>query len=85
MAVIVTASFAMLHALPGDPVRAALGLRASPETVNATRERLGLNDPLWQQYLDYVRNLLHLDLGTSLDTQTPVREMMAQLVPATVK
>lgn len=85
MLVVVTASFAMVHALPGDPVRAALGLRASPETVNATRERLGLDDPLWQQYLDYVRNLLHFDLGTSLDTQTPVREMMAQLVPATVK
>jgi peptide/nickel transport system permease protein len=85
MAVVVTASFAMVHALPGDPVRAALGLRASPETVNATRERLGLNDPLWQQYLDYVGNLLHGDLGVSLDTQTPVREIMAQLVPATVK
>lgn len=85
MAIVVTAAFAMVHALPGDPVRAALGLRASPETVNATRERLGLNDPLWQQYLDYLQKLLHLDLGTSLDTQTPVREIMAQLVPATAK
>ncbi|SEE72227.1 ABC transporter permease [Jiangella alba] len=85
MAVVVTAAFAMVHALPGDPVRAALGLRASPETISATREKLGLDDPLWQQYVDYLRGLLHLDLGTSLDSQTPVREIMAQLVPATVK
>lgn len=85
MAVVVTASFAMVHALPGDPVRAALGLRATPETVNSTRERLGLNDPIWRQFLDYVANLFHGDLGVSLDTDTPVREMMAQLVPATVK
>ncbi|MGW2155759.1 ABC transporter permease [Nonomuraea sp. NPDC001699] len=85
LAVVVTASFAMVHALPGDPVRGALGLMAPPETIAATRERLGLNDPLWRQYLDYLWNLFHLDLGTSLDTQTPVREKMAQLVPATLQ
>ncbi|MBO9523684.1 MAG: ABC transporter permease [Nocardioidaceae bacterium] len=85
MAVVVTASFAMVHALPGDPVRSALGLRASPETIAATRERLGLDDPLWKQYVDYVWHLLHLDLGTSLDSQTPVSELLGQLVPATVK
>jgi ABC-type dipeptide/oligopeptide/nickel transport system permease component len=85
MAIVVTASFAMVHALPGDPVRSALGLKASPAVVNATREQLGLNKPLWEQYVDYVRNLAHLNLGTSLDTQNSVRDMMAQLVPATVK
>ncbi len=85
MAIVVTASFAMVHALPGDPVRSALGLRASPATLAATRERLGLNDPLWKQYVDYVWHLVHLDLGTSLDTQTSVRVMMGHLIPATIK
>ena len=85
VALVVTASFAMVHALPGDPVRAALGLQASPAVVSSTREQLGLNDPLWQQYLDYLRNLLHLDMGTSLDTQKPVKDILVQLLPATIE
>jgi len=85
MFIVGTAAFAMVHALPGDPVRSALGLQASPAVVNATREQLGLNDPLWQQYVDYLGRLVRFDLGTSLDTQTPVRAVMAQLVPATVR
>ncbi|MGC4109913.1 MAG: ABC transporter permease [Nocardioides sp.] len=85
VAVVVTASFAMVHALPGDPVRTALGLQASPAVVRSTRHQLGLDDPLWKQYLEYLRHLAHLDLGTSLNTQTPVRDIMVQLVPATIK
>ena len=56
--VLITASFLMIHLIPGDPVRAALGMTAPPALVESTREALGLNDPLWVQYVDYLRGLL---------------------------
>src|SRR5690606_39472758 len=44
--------FMLLHLIPGDPATAMLGERATPENVEALRERLGLNKPLYEQYLD---------------------------------
>ncbi|MDN3353640.1 ABC transporter permease [Actinomadura sp. DC4] len=84
MFLLVTASFAMVHALPGDPVRDALGVKAAPEVVASTRQRLGLDHSLWQQYVDYLHGLFTFDLGTSLSSGTPVREIMTQLVPPTL-
>ena len=55
--VLITASFLIIHLVPGDPVRAALGLDASQQLVNERRAQLGLNDPLWLQYLHYLQNL----------------------------
>lgn len=81
--VLVTASFLMIHLVPGDPVRAALGTTASPELVEATRESLGLNDPLWVQYLDFWTGLFTGDLGTSIITRLPVADLIAQRLPAT--
>ena len=61
--VLVTASFLMIHLVPGDPVRAALGLTPrSPWSTPAARP-LGLNDPLWLQYLHYLQDLFTGDLG----------------------
>src|SRR4029079_5812670 len=70
--VLVTASFLMIHLIPGDPVRAALGMTAPPALVAYTRQALGLDDPLWVQYLDYLRDLLTGDLGTSMISKLPV-------------
>ena len=81
--VLVTASFLMIHLVPGDPVRAALGLTAPAELVAAKREALGLNDPLLTQYVHYVGNLLHGDLGESIVSQLPVSETISQRLPAT--
>ena len=64
----------MIHLIPGDPVRGALGMTAPPALVESTREALGLNDPLWVQYVDYLRGLLSGDLGTSMITKTPVSQ-----------
>ncbi len=50
--------FAFIHLLPGDPATAILGQHATPERVAAMREYLGLDHPLWQQYLRYVGALL---------------------------
>src|SRR6476619_6657787 len=81
--VLVTLAFLMIHLVPGDPVRAALGLTAPTELVEAKRHELGLDDPLLAQYLHYLGNLLHGDLGESITTQLPVSETIAQRLPAT--
>src|SRR5581483_4749921 len=61
-----TATFFMIHLVPGDPVRAALGTTAPQSLVDARRAALGLDKPLVTQYLDYIRNLLHGKFGTSI-------------------
>ena len=82
--VLVTASFAMIHLIPGDPVRAALGPTAPADLVAARRASLGLDDPILLQYVHYLRSLLTGDLGTSLGSQLPVADVVGQRLPATV-
>jgi ABC-type dipeptide/oligopeptide/nickel transport system permease component len=83
--VLITASFGMIHLIPGDPVRAALGLNAPQSLVNARRAALGLNLPGWQQYLDYIRDLFEGRMGTSITTGLPVSQVIAEHLPATVE
>ena len=83
---IITVVFLLLRATPGDPVDVILGPRAPEPAKAALREQLGLNLPLWQQYLNYLRDLLHLDLGTSLTSRgQPVWEIIQAYFPATVE
>jgi peptide/nickel transport system permease protein len=83
--VLITASFLMIHLIPGDPVRAALGPTAPAALVAARRESLGLNDPLWVQYLHYLRGVFTGDLGTSMKSQLPVSDVIGQRLPATLE
>ncbi|WP_199702616.1 ABC transporter permease [Jiangella rhizosphaerae] len=83
LAVLVTLAFGMIHLIPGDPVRAALGVTAPPDLVDARREALGLNDPIGVQYVDYVRSLFSGDLGISMTSGVPVSETIGQRLPAT--
>src|SRR6201992_2469769 len=73
--VLVTASFLIIHLIPGDPVRAALGLNASQELVNTRRAQLGLNDPLWLQYVHYLKNLFTGHFGTSISSGLQVSQV----------
>jgi len=82
--VLVTAAFLMIHLIPGDPVRGALGPTAPAALVEARRESLGLNDPLLVQYLNYLQDLLSGDLGTSMISGLPVSQVIAQRLPATL-
>lgn len=82
--VLISASFLMIHLIPGDPVRAALGLTAPASLVSARRLALGLNDPLWLQYAHYLRGVFSGDLGTSMTSQLPVADVIGQRLPATV-
>ncbi|GAB2458620.1 ABC transporter permease [Nocardioides hungaricus] len=83
--VLVTASFLMIHLIPGDPVRAALGPTAPAALVAAKREEMGLDDPPLVQYWHYLQNLFTGDFGTSLVSQLPVSEIVAQRLPATLQ
>jgi peptide/nickel transport system permease protein len=77
--------FAFIHLLPGDPATAILGQHATPDRVQAMREYLHLNDPLWQQYLIYVGNLLRGDFGTSVINSQPVLGEFLVRFPATIE
>lgn len=81
--ILVTAAFLMIHLIPGDPVRTALGPTASAELVAAKRESLGLNDPLPVQYIDYLRGLLVGDFGTSIQSSLPAIDVITVRLPAT--
>ncbi|MCW4385356.1 ABC transporter permease [Salinibacterium sp. SYSU T00001] len=82
--VVVLASFFLIHLVPGDPVRAALGPSASPELVAATQASLGLDKPILQQFVDYLGGLLTGDLGTSIQSHRPVAQTIAERFPATL-
>jgi len=75
----------MIHLIPGDPVRASLGTLAPQELVDARRTALGLNEPLWTQYVRYLHNLVTGRWGTSMTTDAPVSQIIANRLPATLE
>jgi oligopeptide transport system permease protein len=77
--------FAMVYALPGDPIRALGGDRPlSPAVVEVLREQFHLDDPLYVQYWEYVRGLFTGDLGTDFRGR-PVLDTIERTLPVTVK
>jgi ABC-type dipeptide/oligopeptide/nickel transport system permease component len=80
-----TIIFIIVRIAPGDPAVAALGDYASAEAVESLRERMGLNAPLWQQYLTFLGDLARGDLGDSLISGKPVIEQIAFVLPYTLE
>ena len=80
---VATLVFALIHLIPGDPVRSMLGDGAPEESVIELRGKLGLDRPLYQQYGIFLRDLARGDLGTSLRTNEPVVAAIAARMPAT--
>jgi dipeptide transport system permease protein len=79
-------TFMMIRLVPGDPIEVRRGERGiSPERLEQLREEMGLNQPIWKQFVDYVGNLFQGDFGTSLVSKTPVIEEFAKLFPATIE
>ncbi|MEO0534688.1 MAG: ABC transporter permease [Cyanobacteria bacterium P01_A01_bin.123] len=75
--------FAFLHLIPGDPAVTMLGDRATPDQVEALRERMGLNEPLSSQYLSFLGSLIRFDLGSSIFTGVPIWDEIKLRWPAT--
>ncbi|GAA1678456.1 ABC transporter permease [Nonomuraea maheshkhaliensis] len=84
LGVLMVVSFAMIHLIPGDPVRAALGPAAPVELVEARRTALGLDRPLPEQLLTYVSGVVTGDFGTSFLTGEPVSEVIVSRLPNTL-
>ncbi len=83
---VTTMVFLLLRATPGDPADAILGGHAPESAKQELRKQLGLDLPLWLQYLNYIGQLLRLDLGTSLTSRgQPVWDVIGQYFPATVE
>lgn len=80
-----TGIWAMIYAVPGDPVAVIVGENGTPEQMQAVRERLGLDKPVIVQYFSWLGNALQGDLGVSIQNREPVRDLIAQRIPATVQ
>ena len=82
---VLTLVFIAMRILPGDPAVAALGDMATPNQLAAFRARMGLDAPLWQQYLNFLWGVLTLHLGKSYMTQNSVLGMIEFNLPYTIE
>ena len=82
---LVSTVFVVTHILPGDPVRMMVGDVATEEQIQAIRHDLGLDRPLYIQYLSYMYDLLHLDFGISINSRLPVIREISAAFPTTIE
>ncbi|MCC7366557.1 MAG: ABC transporter permease [Dehalococcoidia bacterium] len=75
--------FLVLRIVPGDPARAMVGLEADPQAYEQARDLLGLDKPLYQQYLDWLGDALRGDLGRSYRSNESVTNLITDRVPLT--
>jgi peptide/nickel transport system permease protein len=84
MWLVATTVFFGLRLIPGGPVRTMLGQEATPKAVAALRAKLGLNQPLYVQYVDWLKEMVTLQFGQSLSTGQPVSTLVSQAAPKTL-
>ena len=77
--------FMIIRAIPGNPAQVILGQLASKEAIEALENKLGLNEPWYTQYFDYLVGLLKGDLGESMRTVQPVAEEIWPYLAATME
>ncbi len=82
---VITLVFFLIHLIPGDPVELMLGDSAFTADKEALRQQLGLNNPLHEQYGNYLKGLLKGDLGTSIHSREAVLSTIVERLPATVE
>jgi peptide/nickel transport system permease protein len=82
---VVTIVFFAIRLIPGDPVHIWLGEYATPQLVELTRAKWGLDKPIWGQYFTYTNNLLRGDLGNSLHKKLPIADLFKRNYPFTVR
>jgi peptide/nickel transport system permease protein len=78
-------TFALTHLVPGDPARLLAGAHATAAQVAQLRHQYGLDRPVLDQYVTYIKDLFHGNLGTSITTRRPVLDDLRQFFPATVE
>lgn len=82
---VVIAVFFLLRLVPGDPAAMILGERATPDALSALRSQLGLDQPLWRQFTDFLGQVVfHLDTGSSLVSGVSTRELVLAKAPVSL-
>jgi peptide/nickel transport system permease protein len=79
------AIWSIILLIPGSPAVAIVGMDATPEQLAAAEQAMGLDRPVWVQYLAWLERVAQLDLGRSLVNGVPVGEQLAQRIPATLQ
>ena len=82
--IIMTGLFLLFHAAPGDPVSMMVDLTMTPEDVERMVAQLGLDQPIWIQYLYYIKNFFTGNFGTSFHYGRPVIEIIGERLPNTI-
>ncbi|MBV9280865.1 MAG: ABC transporter permease [Chloroflexi bacterium] len=82
--VVTVMSFVLVSFVPGDPARTILGQSATQQQVDSLRQQLGLNQPLWTRYLNWLGGLFHGNLGSSLFTGESVSQLLNQRLGVTL-
>lgn len=77
-------TFGVFQILPGDPVRTMLGTEADPTQIENLRSELGLDRPLYEQYVDWMQGLLTGELGNSIRFSMPVKDLLFDRLPVTM-
>ncbi|KGR77811.1 ABC transporter permease [Ureibacillus sinduriensis] len=77
--------FLIIRAIPGNPAQVILGQKATQESIAALEEKLGLNNPWYVQYFDYLKGLFTGDLGESLRTSQPISSEIWPYLAATIE
>jgi peptide/nickel transport system permease protein len=85
LAGVIAVVFILTTVVPGDPARIMMGQRGDRATIERIREEMGLNKPLWQQFVDFFKSALTLDLGRSYRNNMPVVQAIAEKIPITAK
>ncbi|HEX9067533.1 MAG TPA: ABC transporter permease [Ktedonobacterales bacterium] len=78
-------TFMLIHLIPGDPARVLLGEDSTPEALAALRQQLGLDRPLYEQYVRWLNQAVHGNLGESIQLHQPVLQAIIQRLPVTVE
>ncbi|WGD32161.1 ABC transporter permease [Ancylobacter sp. WKF20] len=77
-------TFILVRLIPGDPARVLLGARATPTAIANIRAQYGLDEPIWLQYLYFLRNLAHGEMGTSIVYKIDVLRLIATRIEPTL-
>ena len=80
----VTLTFLIVRLMPSNPIYMLIDTRMSEAQIQAMTEKFGLDKPLWEQYVLYLRNLLQGDLGTSFAQKRPVLDIIGEKLPWTL-
>lgn len=80
---VITVTFALMYVIPGDPARLMLGQRADVASIEAVRKQLGLDDPIYVQYVRFIAKAVQGDLGRSYSSNREVLKTILETFPAT--